>query len=96
MAKSQQHLLGIMAARMVFRGDRRSCDRANELTGLDRCPVERRIRLCWTLSLLRLGRAQADIHLIELEGILLAGTIRRHMLVAIQDIVYKRRSFDLR
>jgi hypothetical protein len=67
----------------------------NELTGLERCPVERQTRLCLTLSLVRLGRAQANIHLVELEGILLAGTVRRHMLVAIQNIVYERRSFDL-
>ena len=34
-------------------------------------------------SLRRVGRAQVDIHLIELEGIFLTGTIGRHRLVAI-------------
>jgi hypothetical protein len=41
------------------------------------------------------SRGKRDIHLIELENILFAGTIRRYTLVAIQDIVYERWPFGL-
>ncbi len=45
--------------------------------------------------LLRIGCAQANIHLIELEGIFFAAAIGRYDLVAIQDIISESRPFGL-